>query len=225
MSDTQANSPEVTAPTITSIGAPEPVAAAQSQVPYKSVQELMDHNEKMRSQIQQYDQLLRNAQLGQQSAAPATHSASAVKDIGDIWWENPAQAVSQLKSDFDKKVDEKLQQKEYERNFWESFYASNADLKNFRDEVNTISNRNMKSWYDLPTDEAAKKLAAATRDYIKSVRDRMTDGRTMPERGSDVTLGATHQEMQMPALSPEDAAGVSFVDQIKSLRRKAAMPS
>jgi hypothetical protein len=225
MSDNQTTNPEVTAPAISDI-APAAAPQAAPQVPFKSVQELMDHNEKMRLQIQQYDQLLRSAQLGQQTTATHTAPASTgIKDIGDMWWENPAEAVNKLKSDFDKEVDKKLQQKEYERNFWESFYTSNPDLRQFKDEVNSIASRNMKSWYDLPTDEAAKKLSASTRDYIKSVRDRMTDGKPMPERGSDVTLGATHQEVQMPVLSPEDAAGVSFVDQIKSLRRKATMSS
>ena len=63
--------------------------------------------------------------------------------------------------------------KENRRHFMEEFFTENSDLKDYNTEVESILDRRLAEWGNLPVPEAKKKLATEMRGFIDRVRQKV----------------------------------------------------
>lgn len=92
------------------------------------------------------------------------------RDWEKLMFEDTPNAVKMLKEDIRREITTELRgayQKDMgEKEFWNEFYSSHADLKEDQDLVRATLGSNMTALQDLPVSEAAKKLADLTRARI-----------------------------------------------------------
>lgn len=143
------------------------------------------------------------------------------------FWSDPDKYFEKLNSDFDRRVEEKVnavkseltnqyQTEQSTKQFWDSFYKSNDDLKNDDFIVKAVMARDWNELKDLKTSDAQKEIAERTRQQIL--------GYMKPNESKGVQLEGSSLPRTKKAEAKEEKV-TTISDQLRAraqARRKAA---
>lgn len=187
----------------------------------------------------QHNQSTLASQMNAQTATPmeseVTHSRpQALPVSGDdsertsayreLLFTDPDRAIAQIqedaRKDSQKAVDQlrtEINQDSAQKDFWESFYSSNPDLKNADKVVKLTLNERWNELQSLDPKTASDKLAQISRQEVATLVEGIAPVEQVNSRPA-ITLGASGDSVPKPASKP--AAKVSFSDQIRGYQEK-----
>lgn len=156
--------------------------------------------------------------LNQFMGNPAPASAKYGESPEDLLLNNPKGFIEKIKQDVRQEIGAIEGQKNRTKEFYDSFYKSNPDLKDLDWQVQSVIGEKISEWKDLSPEEGAKKLAEETRRRVDLIRKttgvrqeelKTTPAGTLPASGDSITGVPT------PA-----APTKNFVQEIQDMRAK-----
>lgn len=212
--------------------APEQAQAeAQAEVPketfkvgtetFASIEDVMNHAQRLdREKIERdaYD-------LGKQDAQPVSAEAQVDADaefrkqMADLLFENPAEAIKQIEdravSKATSTIKEETASQRTKEKTWSGFYDSNKDLTEHKDLVDFILEKNWDTLGSMQGDKALQKLADLTRERMQSVVKSLRPEEVLPSGSAQVT--ATSNEA-LAQKAPERQK-LDFSQQVRMLNK------
>ena len=157
--------------------------------------------------------------------------------LGDQLFEDPAAALrgfaQLMKQNITSDLTGKYQAASNEKEFWADFYETNPDLKEFKLQVDGVTDKNMSKIGSLPVDKAVDRIADLTRKELLRISNKFGKGKQEPnksttlESAQDAVLpgpgGAPQEGNPMePAEQGKVVTLSSLLKDRKERRRKAA---
>jgi len=144
------------------------------------------------------------------------------KNINELIWENPAEALTLVQKQAVEKATETVEARDATRReldkFWDDFYSKNKDLSDVKDHVDMVLTKNMKRLSPMDAEAAKTELATLTRAELVRVRDKFKETENL---GNSPAIVAPSTAASSPAIpEPEVVKNVAFIDQVKQYQSK-----
>lgn len=158
--------------------------------------------------------------LAQPAAPAAANPASGLdyKQLGERFILDPAGAVQDIISHVRSSVMGEVATSAATQTFYQSFYEANEDLVGCEDLVDASVARNQQAWKNVPTEQAAKLLAADVRARAAKIRG------SAPSQGTVLSGKPAHAlptgGNPAPKITQPPAKALSFADQLKAQQSK-----
>ena len=150
-------------------------------------------------------------------AAPAAASQAAqgldYKSLGEEFILNPGNAVEKIISHVRSSIMGDVAASASTTEFYRSFYEVNEDLVGCEDLVDASVGKNREAWARIPTEQAAKLLAADVRARASKIRGGSpTNGTILPSKSAHALPSGGNPA---PRVAAPPAKVLTFADQLK----------
>lgn len=172
---------------------------------------------------------------GQESVKPKPEPVveqKKIKKVAELMFENPEAAMELLEqiieetadkkvADFDNQKTAKAEQIKRAETTWETFYTSNKDLSDFKDEVNFITKREWHRLEHMKESEGLAEIAKLSRAYIASLKEKMLPRQELPSKTVQSPAGGT--QSTTTTSKPATPKFESFASQVRSLNKRTVL--
>lgn len=145
-----------------------------------------------------------------------TTATKTTKKVSDLLFEDPDAAVEQIKNDFREEQAQREQQQRAQAESWDKFFKQFPDLKEEKELVDFVMQRNLNELSKLHADQAIAQLGEKTREVIGRYKSKPSGGKELPSGPAMTGPNGTQQTQRVEA----DRKVVSFVDQVRGLQGK-----
>ena len=181
-----------------------------------------EFGQKISEQGTELGSLRKFRQSVEQTVTPPRPTGS---DLGTLLFENPNEAISQIRQGIIREVEGRYSQDQSQREFWRGFYRKHDDLDGEDTLVQAVMQRHWGELETLPVSTAQDKIADLTRGEILRISKKLKGGREdeLPQ-GRAVVEGASSTPSRRKA-EPEPEGPKSLSDVIRANRARRLQPT
>lgn len=156
---------------------------------------------------------------GTQNFNTPTKVVSGKEKFTDLIYSNPDQAYDVVLQDAEQRVQQRIDAKQRQDQFWTEFYHSHEDLKESKQMIDYIVKARELEIQAMPSNEAvADFLAKEARKVVEPWKKKFSGTETRLESRPAVAFGSSGEAP--PAPSTQVSGPISFADQIKKINRR-----
>ncbi len=202
------------------------VGNLEIEVPEEAAAAMQAEREAAQRAIEAREEMLRTVRTPERPSEPPrpANGKDPEEELDELMFTNPREYRKRLQERIMQEAENRYSAAETTRSFWDWYWQVNPTLKRLEHDVisEALFNRNLKQLQNLPLREAAVRLGAMVRDYLKTLTGETSPERKQeprkPNRTTTLEGGSGNPRLERPVATGEDEP--SLGDLIKARQNK-----